>query len=127
MSEIPADLRYAKSHEWVKDAGDGVVVIGISDYAQESLGDITYVEVPGVGDNLAVGDVFGVVESVKAASDLYAPIGGEVIEVNEALEATPETVNQSPYGDGWIMKIKVADASVHHDLMDAAAYTAEVA
>ncbi|MEJ6603239.1 MAG: glycine cleavage system protein GcvH [Opitutaceae bacterium] len=127
MSEIPADLRYAKSHEWVKDAGDGVVVIGISDYAQESLGDITYVEVPGVGDNLAVGDVFGVVESVKAASDLYAPIGGEVIEVNEALEATPETVNQSPYGDGWIMKIKVADASVHNDLMDAAAYTAEVA
>ena len=127
MSEIPADLRYAKSHEWVKDAGDGVVVIGISDYAQESLGDITYVEVPGVGDNLALGDVFGVVESVKAASDLYAPIGGEVIEVNEALEATPETVNQSPYGDGWIMKIKVADASVHHDLMDAAAYTAEVA
>lgn len=127
MSEIPADLRYAKSHEWVKDAGDGVVVIGISDYAQESLGDITYVEVPGVGDNLAVGDVFGVVESVKAASDLYAPIGGEVIEVNEALEATPETVNQSPYGDGWIMKIKVADASVHNDLMDAVAYTAEVA
>ena len=127
MSEIPADLRYAKSHEWVKDAGDGVVVIGISDYAQESLGDITYVEMPGVGNNLAVGDVFGVVESVKAASDLYAPIGGEVIEVNEALEATPETVNQSPYGDGWIMKIKVADASVHHDLMDAAAYTAEVA
>ncbi|MGY8720178.1 MAG: glycine cleavage system protein GcvH [Verrucomicrobiia bacterium] len=124
---MPADLRYAKSHEWVKDAGDGVVVIGISDYAQESLGDITYVEVPGVGDNLAVGDVFGVVESVKAASDLYAPIGGEVIEVNEALEATPETVNQSPYGDGWIMKIKVADASVHNDLMDAAAYTAEVA
>lgn len=127
MSEIPADLRYAKSHEWVKDAGDGVVVIGISDYAQESLGDITYVEVPGVGDTLAVGDVFGVVESVKAASDLYAPIGGEVIEVNEALEATPETVNQSPYSDGWIMKIKVADASVHNDLMDAAAYTAEVA
>lgn len=127
MSEIPADLRYAKSHEWVKDAGDGVVVIGISDYAQESLGDITYVEVPGVGDTLAVGDVFGVVESVKAASDLYAPIGGEVIEVNEALEATPETVNQSPYGDGWIMKIKVADALVHNDLMDAAAYTTEVA
>ena len=127
MSEIPADLRYAKSHEWVKDAGDGVVVIGISDYAQESLGDITYVEMPGVGNNLAVGDVFGVVESVKAASDLYAPIGGEVIEVNEALEATPETVNQSPYCDGWIMKIKVADASVHNDLMDAVAYTAEVA
>ncbi|MBT5901734.1 MAG: glycine cleavage system protein GcvH [Opitutaceae bacterium] len=127
MSEIPADLRYAKSHEWVKGAGDGVVVIGISDYAQESLGDITYVEVPGVGDTLAVGDVFGVVESVKAASDLYAPIAGEVVEVNEALEATPETVNQSPYAEGWIMKVKAAEGSTNDELLDAAAYTAEVA
>lgn len=127
MSNIPADLRYAKSHEWVKDAGDGVVVIGISDYAQASLGDITYVEAPGVGDSLAIGDVFGVVESVKAASDLYSPIAGEVIEINEALEATPETVNQSPYDDGWIMKVKVAEGSANDDLLDAAAYAAEVA
>jgi glycine cleavage system H protein len=128
MSEIPADLRYAKSHEWVKDAGDGTVIVGISDYAQESLGDITYVEVPGVGDTLAVGDVFGVVESVKAASDLYAPVAGEVVEVNETLEATPETVNQSPYADGWIMKVKVAhNSSASGDLLDATAYGAEIA
>jgi glycine cleavage system H protein len=128
MSEIPADLRYVKSHEWVKDAGDGTVIVGISDYAQESLGDITYVEVPGVGDTLAVGDVFGVVESVKAASDLYAPVAGEVVEANETLEATPETVNQSPYADGWIMKVKVADnSSASGDLLDATAYGAEIA
>ncbi|GAB5560556.1 MAG: glycine cleavage system protein GcvH [Synoicihabitans sp.] len=127
MSEIPADLRFAKSHEWVKDAGDGTVVIGISDYAQESLGDITYVEVPGVGDSLAKGDVFGVVESVKAASDLYAPVAGEVIEVNEALEAAPETVNQSPYSEGWIMKVKVADAAEITALLDHEGYAAEIA
>lgn len=127
MSDIPADLRYAKSHEWAKDAGDGIVVIGISDYAQESLGDITYVEVPGVGDTLAVGDVFGVVESVKAASDLYAPVAGEVVEVNETLEATPETVNQSPYRDGWIMKVKVADSAALGEMLDATAYGAEIA
>ncbi|MDB4385344.1 glycine cleavage system protein GcvH [Opitutaceae bacterium] len=127
MSNFPADLRYAKSHEWAKDAGDGVVVIGISDYAQESLGDITYVEVPGVGDALAVGDVFGVVESVKAASDLYAPVAGEVVEVNETLEAAPETVNQSPYADGWIMKVKVADSAALGEMLDATAYGAEIA
>ncbi len=127
MSDIPADLRYASSHEWVKDAGDGTVAVGISDYAQESLGDITYVEAPSVGDTLAKGDVFGVVESVKAASDLYAPVAGEVVEVNEALEAAPETVNQSPYNDGWIMKVKVADAAQLSELLDSAVYTAETA
>ncbi len=127
MSEIPADRRYAKSHEWVLNSEDGVVTVGISDYAQESLGDITYVEVPGVGDTLSAGDVFGVVESVKAASDLYAPVAGEVVAVNEALDAAPETVNQSPYGDGWIMKLKVSDPTEIDALLDDAAYAAEVA
>ena len=98
-----------------------------SDYAQESLGDITYVEVPAVGDALSAGDVFGVVESVKAASDLYAPVSGEVVAVNDALEAAPETVNQSPYADGWIMKLKIADASQVEALLDNNGYAAEVA
>ncbi len=127
MSEILPDRRYAKSHEWVLDAGDGTVTVGISDYAQESLGDITFVEVPGVGDTFAAGEVFGVVESVKAASDLYAPVGGEVIAVNEELDAAPETVNQSPYADGWIMKLRVADAAQLEALLDGTAYAAETA
>ena len=121
MSSIPADLRYAKSHEWVKIEADGTAVVGITDYAQDSLGDITYVQAPKVGESLAVGDTFGVVESVKAASDLYAPIAGEVIAVNEALDATPEQVNQSPYGDGWIMKVRTAEGATAH-LLDAAGY-----
>lgn len=127
MSEIPADRRYAKSHEWVLTSDDGVVTVGISDYAQESLGDITYVEVPAVGDALSAGDVFGVVESVKAASDLYAPVSGEVVAVNDALEAAPETVNQSPYADGWIMKLKISDAGEVEKLLDNDGYAAEVA
>lgn len=127
MSNIPADLRYAKSHEWVKSTGDGEVVVGISDYAQSSLGDITYVEVPPVGDTLAVGDVFGVVESVKAASDLYAPVSGEVVAVNEALDGTPETVNQDPFGEGWIMKVKLSAPSDLENLLDAEGYAAETA
>jgi glycine cleavage system H protein len=125
MSTIPADLRYAKSHEWVKTTESGEVVIGITDYAQSSLGDITYVQLPGVGDVLAVGDVFGVVESVKAASDLYAPVSGEVMAVNNALDATPETVNQDPFGEGWIMKVRVAEATDLDGLLDSAAYAAE--
>jgi glycine cleavage system H protein len=125
MSIIPADLRYAKSHEWVKTTESGEVVIGITDYAQSSLGDITYVQLPGVGDVLAVGDVFGVVESVKAASDLYAPVSGEVMAVNNALDATPETVNQDPFGEGWIMKVRVAEATDLDGLLDSAAYAAE--
>lgn len=127
MSEIPADRRYAKSHEWVLTSDSGIVTVGISDYAQESLGDITYVEVPGVGDTLSAGDVFGVVESVKAASDLYAPVAGEVVAVNEALDAAPETVNQSPYTDGWIMKLKPADPAEIDALLDHAGYAAEIA
>jgi len=123
MSNVPADLRYAKSHEWLKPAGDGTAIIGITDYAQASLGDITYVQVPKVGAVLKAGETFGVVESVKAASDLYAPVGGTVIEVNSALDSAPETVNQVPYDGGWMLKLKLADPASPATLLDAAAYT----
>ena len=108
MSNIPSDLRYAKSHEWLKPAADGTATIGITDYAQNSLGDITYVQLPKAGASFKAGEVFGVVESVKAASDLYAPAAGTVVAVNGALESQPETVNRSPYGDGWMLKLKLA-------------------
>src|SRR5687767_8462933 len=111
MSNIPAELRYAKSHEWLKVESDGTMTVGITDYAQNSLGDITYVQVPKVGATLKAGETFGVVESVKAASDLYAPIAGTVVAVNAALDSAPETVNQSPYADGWMLKLKPADAA----------------
>ena len=122
MSNVPAELRYAKSHEWVKLAEDGTATVGITDYAQNSLGDITYVQLPKVGATLKAGGTFGVVESVKAASDLYAPIGGTVVEVNSALDNAPETVNTAPYGEGWILKLKVASADEADRLMDADAY-----
>jgi glycine cleavage system H protein len=109
MSNVPSDLRYAKSHEWLKPAGDGTATIGITDYAQNSLGDITYVQLPKVGAALKAGETFGVVESVKAASDLYAPVAGTVMSVNDALNNAPETVNQSPYEAGWILKLKPAN------------------
>ncbi|MDY7117243.1 glycine cleavage system protein GcvH [Halomonas sp. SSL-5] len=124
MSSIPANLRYAESHEWVLDNGDGTVTIGISDHAQESLGDVVFVELPEVGRALELKDEFGVVESVKAASDLYAPVAGEVIAVNEALEDAPETLNESPYEDGWIMKVRLEDATQLDDLLDADGYEA---
>ena len=122
MSNVPAELRYAKSHEWVKLAEDGTATVGITDYAQNSLGDITYVQLPKVGATLKAGETFGVVESVKAASDLYAPIGGTVVEVNTALDSAPETVNTAPYGDGWILKLKVDNAADGDRLMDADTY-----
>ena len=122
MSNVPADLRYAKSHEWLKVAADGTATIGISDYAQNSLGDITYVQMPKVGAELKAGETFGVVESVKAASDLYAPVAGTVLETNPALVSTPETVNKSPYADGWMMKVKLANPADAAALLDAAAY-----
>jgi glycine cleavage system H protein len=122
MSSVPSDLRYAKSHEWLKSAGDGTATVGITDYAQNSLGDITYVQVPKVGTVLTAGQVFGVVESVKAASDLYAPVAGEVIAVNAVLDAAPETVNSAPYEGGWMMKIKLVDPASVGALLDAAAY-----
>lgn len=122
MSNIPADLRYAKSHEWVRLEKDGSVTIGITDYAQNSLGDITYVQGPKAGAALKAGETFGVVESVKAASDLYAPIAGTVLAVNPALESAPETVNRAPYGEGWMLKLKPADPAAVAGLLDAGAY-----
>src|SRR5215207_3570157 len=122
MSNIPADLRYAKSHEWLRSESDGTMVVGITDYAQNSLGDITYVQVPKIGAVLKAGESFGVVESVKAASDLYAPIAGTVVAVNGALDSAPETVNQSPYGEGWMLKLKPVDAASANTLLDADAY-----
>jgi len=122
MSQIPSDLRYAKSHEWVRPAADGTAVVGITDYAQGSLGDITYVQLPKRGAVLAAGQVFGVVESVKAASDLYTPVAGTVLEVNPALVSAPETVNQAPYESGWMLKLKMADAGSPASLLDSEAY-----
>ena len=123
MSNVPAGLRYAKSHEWLKLEADGTATIGISDYAQNSLGDITYVQMPKVGAALKAGETFGVVESVKAASDLYAPVSGTVLETNPALVSAPETVNKSPYDEGWMMKLKLANPAEAEALLDAAAYT----
>lgn len=119
---IPADLKYTKDHEWLKLLDGDEAIIGITDFAQNSLGDITFVEVPEVGDSFDAGESFGVVESVKAASDLYMPISAEVIAVNEALEDSPENVNSSPYDDGWILKVKITDTAAVSELLDASAY-----
>jgi len=124
MSQIPDQLRYAKSHEWVKIEEDGTVTVGISDYAQNSLGDITYVQLPKVGAALAAGAVFGVVESVKAASDLYAPVAGTVVAVNSRLDQAPETINQDPYEGGWMLRLKPEHVASAQVLLDAAGYTA---
>lgn len=115
----PADLLYRNSHEWVRIEGDEAV-IGITQFAQESLGDITYVDLPGVGDSLTAGEEFGSIESVKAASELYAPVSGEVVAVNDALADAPELVNKAPYGDGWMLRVKIQDKP--EGLLDAAAY-----
>ncbi|MFC1542325.1 glycine cleavage system protein GcvH [Pseudomonadota bacterium] len=117
---IPADLKYSKDHEWVRIEGE-TATFGVTDHAQEALGDIVFVELPEEGRSMAIGDAFAVVESVKAVSDVYAPIASEVIEGNEELESTPEKVNEDPYGDGWIVKVKVTGGDTSH-LMDAAAY-----
>ena len=122
MSQVPSDLRYAKSHEWLKTSPDGSVLIGITDYAQNSLGDITFVQLPKVGTALKAGDSFGVVESVKAASDIYAPAGGKVVAVNETLNSAPETLNRDPYIDGWLIKLTGVDVSEIAALLDASAY-----
>jgi glycine cleavage system H protein len=122
MSNVPADLKYVKSHEWVKALPDGSVLIGITDYAQGSLGDLVFVEVPKAGRKLAAGEACAVVESVKAASDVYAPIAGEVLESNPALTDAPETLNTDPYGAGWLWKLKPANAADVAALLDAAAY-----
>ena len=123
MSNLPANLRYAASHEWVLDHQDGTVTVGITDHAQEALGDVVFVELPEVGQALNTGKEFGVIETVNAASHLYSPVDGEVIEVNEALEDAPETVNDAPYEGGWIMKVRVTDQAFE-GLLDADAYQA---
>lgn len=124
MSDIPSDLKYRDSHEWVRDddEGDGVVV-GISDHAQAELGDMVFIELPEPGMSYAQGDACAVVESVKAASDIYAPISGEVVEVNESLEDDPGLVNSDPYGDGWLFRMEPSDASELDGLMDAEEYS----
>jgi len=124
MSNTPADLKYVKSHEWVKLEADGSITVGITDHAQHALGDLVFVETPKVGRKLAAGEACAVVESVKAASDVYAPIAGEVTEVNAALANAPETLNSDPYVGGWMWKMKPVDAADVAGLLDAAAYTA---
>lgn len=124
MSTIPPDLRYTASHEWVRPETDGLLTIGITDYAQASLGDITFVQLPRVGTKLAAGAVYGVVESVKAASDLYCPVAGEVVAANGTLDQSPDLVNREPYTGGWMMKLRPADASAAAALLDASAYQA---
>ena len=122
MSQTPSELKYAGSHEWVRLEEDGTVTIGISDHAQDALGDVVFVEVPDVGSVLAAGEEAGVVESVKAASDIYSPVGGEVLAVNELLEDEPETVNSDPYNDGWFFKLQPTDASELDALLNAEDY-----
>ncbi len=122
MSQTPSELKYVSSHEWVRLEEDGTVTIGVTDHAQEALGDVVFVELPDAGATLAAGDDAGVVESVKAASDIYAPIGGEVIAVNELLEDEPETVNSDPYNDGWFFKLQPADLSELDSLLSAEDY-----
>jgi len=122
MSLTPSELKYASSHEWARLEEDGTVTIGISDHAQDALGDVVFVELPDVGITLAAGDEAGVVESVKAASDIYAPVSGEVIAINEQLEDEPETVNADPYNDGWFFKLQPSDTSELEALLSAEDY-----
>jgi glycine cleavage system H protein len=122
---IPAELKYTKDHEWVKLEGD-IATIGITEFAQSELGDIVYVEVETVGETMAQEEVFGSVEAVKTVSDLFLPMSGEIIEFNESLEATPEVVNNDPYGAGWMVKVRVSDPSEYEALLDATAYAQEV-
>lgn len=122
MSHTPSELKYASSHEWARLEEDGTVTVGITDHAQAALGDVVFVELPDVGTVLAAGDDAGVVESVKAASDIYAPIGGEVIEINGQLEDQPETVNSDPYNDGWFFKLQPADSHELDALLSAGDY-----
>jgi len=123
MSNIPAELLYTSSHEWMADNGDGTVTVGITHHAQELLGDIVFVEAPDVGRNLDAGEEYTVIESVKAASDSYSPIAGEIIAFNDALEDAPEVVNEDPYIEGWIVKIKLSDDADLSTLLSADAYT----
>lgn len=125
--KYPADYKYSKDHEWLKPVDDGMALVGITDHAQNQLGDVVFVELPEVGAEYEKGDVFGVVESVKAVVDCYMPVSGEIVEVNEALESAVEQVNMDPHGDGWMIKIRMSDPSELDELMDAAAYEAFLA
>ncbi|MEZ5308920.1 MAG: glycine cleavage system protein GcvH [Pyrinomonadaceae bacterium] len=122
MANIPEDLRYSKDHEWVRVEGD-VAVIGITDYAQDSMGDVVYVEMPNPGDNFNAHDAFGSVESVKAVSEIFTPVGGEVVEINEELNDSPESVNDDPYGDAWMVKIKMDNSGEADALLNAEEYS----
>jgi glycine cleavage system H protein len=127
MAEIPKDLQYTEDHEYVKSTGDGkIVAVGITDYAQGELGDIVYIELPKVGAKFKKHDVFGTIEAVKAVSELFSPVAGEVVEINAKLEKEPQLVNSAPYTDGWMVKFKLADASDKSGLMDSAAYGAHI-
>ena len=126
MSNIPADLRYAATHEWVRPEGNGIFTVGISEHAQELLGDMVFVELPDVGATVSAGDDIAVAESVKAASDVYAPICGEIVAVNEDLEDSPELVNSDPYGDGWLFRIKADDIKEVEGLLDAESYETSI-
>jgi glycine cleavage system H protein len=127
MSNVPSELRYTKSHEWLRVEADGSVTVGITDHAQELLGDLVFVETPEVGGHFDAGDDCAVVESVKAASDVYAPIAGEIVQSNEQLADAPETVNNDPYGDGWLFRLQPTDQAELNELMDADAYSEQIA
>ena len=126
MSNVPSELKFLPSHEWVSVEGD-VATVGVSDHAQELLGDLVFVELPEVDSAISAGDSVGVIESVKAASDTYAPISGEIVEVNSELEDSPERINDDPYGDGWMYKVKMEDTSELENLLDADSYTDSIA
>ena len=128
MSELdyPDDLRYTTDHEWIRVGADGMVRIGITAFAQDALGDVVYVSLPGAGETVAVGDACGEVESTKSVSDVYAPLAGEVTAVNPALDATPELINSDPYGEGWMFEMKLADSSALEALMDSETYQASL-
>lgn len=124
MSNIPAELKYTRTHEWLRPEDDGTYTVGVSDHAQDALGDLVFVETPDVGRSVTAGEACAVVESVKAASDIYSPIAGEIIAANDALAARPELLNADPYGEGWIMKIRPAAEAETSSLLDANAYAA---
>ncbi|WP_201535798.1 glycine cleavage system protein GcvH [Psychrobacter ciconiae] len=126
MSNIPADLKYIASHEWLRLEDDGTITVGITDHAQDLLGDVVFVDLPDVGDNITVDEEIAVVESVKAASDVYAPISGEVVAINESLEDDPEIINSDPYGDGWFFKLKPENMADFEALMSAEDYENEL-
>ena len=126
MSEIPGDLKFLKTHEWARVEGDGKVTVGISDHAQGLLGDLVYVELPAVGDRVDAGNACAVVESVKAASDVYAPVGGKVVAVNAALADKPETINEDAYGEGWLFQLEIEDAEQLNELLEPDDYAAQL-